>query len=1226
MGSQIRILHLEESARDAELVQARLDESGIEREVIRATSKVEFEAALSQGTYDLILCDYSLPDYDGLSALGKAKQLQPQVPVILLSGALGEDGGVECIKLGATDYLLKQRLGRLGAAVKRAIRETEERVKRLEFEKALRESEERFSNAFVHAPIGMALVTLTGHWFKVNPALCRLFGYSETELLTRKFQDLTHPDDLEENMRLLQRMLDGEISTYQMEKRYFHRHGHVVWTLLNVSLVRDPEGHPLHLIGQIQNITERKRTEDELKRYRDNLEETVKVRTVELEKRNERLAVEVNERKRTEVELRKLSRAVEKSPVMVIVTDVKGVIEYVNPEFVRSTGYSMEEAVGKNPRILNSGTHSAEFYKDMWTTIHDGKTWHGEFHNMRKNGELYWQSASIASIRDALGIITHFVSVMEDVTERKRNAQELQNAMEAAEAANRAKSAFLANMSHEIRTPMNGIIGLNYLMMQTQMTLKQKDYAGKIDSSARNLMRLINDILDFSKVEAGKVEIEKVEFGLDEVLYNLAQLTSFKATEKHLKFKIDLGSELPNRLVGDPLRLGQVLLNLASNAIKFTDHGEVAVSVAPIVTTGSSITLRFSVSDTGIGLSESQIKRIFKPFSQASSDTTRKYGGTGLGLAISTRLIELMGGTLDVHSVPNKGTTFTFSVRFDRPLIENRGTLVIQNIVAGRRALVVDSNDNSRVAMAGTLRQLSFDVVSAKSGEDALAVIKRTAESAAQGFDLVMIDFALPGLSCVDTMLRIRSELQKAIQPSIILVFNPELDDLPDTLADDEFDASLSKPVTRAALFDAIMKSIMKTAEQEKAPGSKKFDPAKNDEILQGSRVLLVEDNEINTQVACEALRLAGCVVTVACNGVEAMNCLLDHAKGQDFDVVLMDLQMPEMDGYEATRRIRAARKHEGLPILAMTADAVTMVEEQCMAAGMNDYLTKPVQFDELFKKLAHWVRSHRASPSKIVPLQKTRIHSSSGLYISVQHAASSRGATPPHGSPSTAKDKTMDHPSPSTHAKPVSGVLAVMLDIEDGIARVAGNRALYFRLLGQMNAKYNGVVNEVDATLARGEKESALRLLHSVKGVASNLGASPLAKAAVGWESCLKQDKDPKTTAASRLHFQNVLTETLIAMAAISPAAGQSQSRPSISGIQQVPLGNERELIKQLASALEKNEYEADPIARTLAAVLRSAGIGGELAQLRNAINSFNFPKAHDVLKQIAAHCNVPL
>ena len=1221
MSRPIRILHLEDSARDAELVQARLDESGIEREIVRATCKLEFERALSQGSFDLILCDYNLPDYDGLSALEASKKLHPEIPVILLSGALGEDGGVECMKLGATDYLLKQRLGRLGAAVKRALRETEERVKRLEFEKALRESEERFANAFVHAPIGMALVKLTGQWFKVNPALCRLFGYSADELLTMKFQDLTHPDDLGANLHLLEQMLAGEISTYQMEKRYFHKDGHVVWTLLHVSLVRSPDGQPLHLIGQIQDITERKRTEDELKRHHDTLEETVKIRTVELEKRHERLAVEIAERKRTEAELRKLSRAVEKSPIMVIITDVRGIIEYVNPEFVKTTGYSEEEAVGKNPRILNSGTHTPEFYNDMWTTIHAGKTWHGEFLNKRKNGELYWQSASIASILDAQGIITHFVSVMEDVTERKHNAEELQNAKEAAESASRAKSAFLANMSHEIRTPMNGIIGLNYLMMQTQMTLKQKDYAAKIDSSARNLMRLINDILDFSKVEAGKVEIEKVEFGLDEVLYNLAQLTSFKATEKRLSFKVDLSPELPNRLVGDPLRLGQVLLNLASNAIKFTERGEVAVSVVPIVTTGSGITLRFSVSDTGIGLTPQQIKRIFEPFAQASSDTTRKYGGTGLGLAISTRLIELMGGNLEVRSVPNKGTTFSFSVRFDRPSIEHKGTMLIQNIVAGRRALVIDSNDESRVTMARTLRQLSFDVVTAKSGEDALGVIKRMAENAAQGFDLVMIDFKLPGLSCVDTMLRIRSDLHNAIQPSIILVFSPESDELPDTLGEAEFDASLSKPVSRSALFDAIMKSIMKTAKQEKTPESKKFDPAKTDEILHGSRILLVEDNEINTQVACEALKLAGCVVTVACNGVEAMNCLRDSVKGQDFDVVLMDLQMPEMDGYEATRLIRAGKKHDGLPILAMTADAVTTVEEQCMAAGMNDYLTKPVQFDELFKKLGSWVRSHRASPLKVVPLQRPRAHSSSAKHLAVPYTSPARLSGTTH-----AAVRLVDNTSHSTKEKSAPAAVNGMLDIEDGIARVAGNRSLYFRLLGQMNSKYNGVVGDVDTILARGEKETALRLLHSVKGVAANLGASPLAKAAAEWESCLKQEKAPEITAASHLHFQHTLAETLKAIDAISHTAGQSQTRPAIAGTQNAPLASEHDLIQQLAGALEKNAYEADPLARTLETALASAGINDELAKLRSAINSFNFPQARDVLKRIAAHCNVSL
>ena len=1335
MTSTIRILHLEDSPLDAELINYRLKSLDRPWEVIRVTRKEEFASALTSTEFDLILCDNNLPGYDGVTALKLAKSTCPNTPVIMISGTLTEDGGVESMKLGATDYLLKERMERLVPAINRALAEAAEQHKRREAENRLIESEERFSKAFDYSSIGIALVAVDGRFMRVNHALTALVGYSAEELQAMSFQDITIPEDLEEDLRQMKRTLSGDIRSYQLEKRYFRKDGKIVWVLLSAALLLDADQQPRYFVSQIQDFTERKRAEEalreseaslnaaqtrarlgswsidlgtqnavwsaemfrltgrepalgappfsefvatfahpddresltqsfrhsattkgsrtiqfrlisgngnvrwmlatnetfcdlvgkpwrivgtlqdftesklaeeELQRYRDNLEKTVEERTAELEGRNTSLAVEIAERKRTEIELRKLSRAVEKSPIVVIITEANGTIEYVNPEFVRATGFSEEEAVGNNPRLLNSGTHSAQFFKEMYATIQSGKTWHGEFRNRRKTGELHWQSASIAPITDDAGVITHFVSVMEDVTERRRHAEELQNAKDAADAANTAKSMFLANMSHEIRTPMNGIIGLNYLLMQTKLSLKQRDYSSKIDSSARNLMRLINDILDFSKVEAGKVELERIEFSLDEVLANMLQLTSFHANEKKLSVKVETELDLPGRMIGDPLRLGQVLLNLVGNAIKFTQSGEIVVSISPVVLTSSAATLRFSVRDTGIGLTKKQIARIFEPFSQATSETTRKYGGTGLGLAISQRLIEMMGGGMDVQSVPDVGTTFSFTARFDRPLTATKPVHEIHLNVSGRRALIIDGAEDSRRILAETLTHLSFDVIWAQSGADAIEIVRQSQASARQGFDLVMVDYGIPDMTCVAITEQLRRELQKGVQPAFILVYNPDVGELPASIADAHFDATLPIPISRSTLFDAIIQSISKSSAGQKSDLTRQFDPANADEILNGSNILLVEDNAINQQIAGEALKMAGCNVTLAANGTEALACLYDTVTdNKTFDVILMDLQMPDMDGFEVTRRIRLEERFNLLPILAMTADAVTTVREQCLAAGMNDYLTKPIQFDELFSALAHWVSVRRN-----LNIENTQGAGSDSLGSKTRN---SQRAAP--------DSELLRPPSDAAHVAPLEEI--VWVDADDGVARVAGNRTLYIKLLGQLNAKYSHVADEVDAFRNRGDDAAAVRLLHTLKGVAANLGLMPLSLSASDWESGIKSKLDSEAIASVRAGFQHALAETLHAISAHMPAPVHKE--PPLFKETAGKLSDEViTSLRQLARALANNDLEASRLIRTLNDQIPDAANDDDFAQVREAVHHFNFPEALAAIRRFAARWNV--
>ena len=452
---------------------------------------------------------------------------------------------------------------------------------------------------------------------------------------------------------------------------------------------------------------------------------------------------DITERKKAEEELQKLSMVPEHNPASVVMTDLQGTIEYVNPAFSRVTGYSFDEAIGQNPRILSSGIQSPEFYQDMWKTISDGRVWKGEFANKKKSGEIYWESASISPTRNPKGEITHFVGVKEDITEKKAAEEalrtraenladarlamlnmmdDLDDAKGVAEEATRAKSDFLANMSHEIRTPMNAIIGMSHLALKTDLTLKQRDYISKVQSSSNALLGIINDILDFSKIEAGKLDMESTNFQLEDVLNNLANLVSIKAEEKGLELLFDVHKDTPTALKGDPLRLGQILINLANNAIKFTETGEIVVRVVPVEETDEKAGLQFSVQDSGIGLTEEQRGKLFQAFSQADTSTSRKYGGTGLGLTISKKLCEMMGGKIWVESVPGEGSTFIFTAVFGMHA-EKKIPLLPEPDLRGKRVLVVDDNQISRELLQDMLESMSFKVSQSASGEEAISDI-----------------------------------------------------------------------------------------------------------------------------------------------------------------------------------------------------------------------------------------------------------------------------------------------------------------------------------------------------------------------------------------------------------------------------------------------------------------------------------------------------------------------
>jgi len=1018
-------------------------------------------------------------------------------------------------------------------------------------------------------------------------------------------------------------------------------------------------------------------------------------------------------------ELKKLSTAVEQSPTSVVITDPRGTIEYVNSRFCQVTGYTVEDAVGRNPRILKSGKTPPEVYRELWKTLSSGGDWRGELLNKKKNGEEFWESASISPIKNEEGKIIHFVAVKEDVTEQKRIRESLREseeksrlllesvgegifgvdldgkvafinpaasrmlgygpeklighdvhekihhsqadgsaypkrkcpmhlthadgtehliadevlwrkdgssfpveytsmpvkkdgqvvgavvtfmditerkhmeqailtAKEKAEEATRAKSDFLANMSHEIRTPMNAVIGMSHLALKTELTPKQQDYLNKIQSSANSLLSIINDILDFSKIEAGKLDMETVEFNLDDVLDNLANLVTVKAREKEsLEVLFATSQEVPRFLVGDPLRLGQVLINLANNAVKFTESGEIVVSTELLKQAENGLTIKFSVKDTGIGLTEEQIGKLFQSFSQADTSTTRKFGGTGLGLTISKRLVNMMGGEIRVDSEPGQGTTFSFTASFGLGEGKVKKRFVLSSDLRGMKVLVVDDSDTSRNILQDILESFSFDVTPVASAEEGLEEIQQADTD--QPYELVIMDWKMPGLDGLEASEHIKNNQALGKIPAIILVTAYGREEIMQQAEQIGLDGFLIKPVSPSVLFDMIMHAFGEGIPKRSrvVERNKEIEDLKE---IQGAQVLLVEDNEINQQVAMEILQGAGLNVTVANNGQEAVNAV----KESDYDVVLMDIQMPVMDGYTASREIRkwerrlkaqgsglkeddreqmtdvrgqgtevrnqksedkedkAEYSHQtlrlapcavSLPIIAMTAHAMAGDEKKSIEAGMNDHVTKPIDPDQLFATLQKW--SKPAAERTAVP-----------------KSLASSGRSP-----------VLDTHAEPDPALPDEDELPEFLpgfDLAAGLSRLMGNKRLYRKLLVDFGAKYTETAREIRETLDATDFEQAHSLVHNLKGLAGNLEATDLQGAAVGLEKLVKGQTE-KTASSKELNQKFAELEDALEQALDSVRSlGAADEKKIIASSQEAIAAVPPELIQKVTERLK--------------------------------------------------------
>ena len=875
---------------------------------------------------------------------------------------------------------------------------------------------------------------------------------------------------------------------------------------------------------------------------------------------------------------------------IVSAANVDGEIDYANDKFCEITGYSRDELIGQNHRLLKSEEHTDAFFDSMWKTLKSGQVWHGEMKSRAKNGREFWVAATLVplvddtgepfryfairtdiserklmesrlqesngflrTLTDAMGegvyavdengectfvnpkaleilgfekfefigenthnlihhhdahdnlVVSHdcsitrtvsglsaykseseyffkksgdrfpvavnavpiasdgtyegHVAVFQDISERKEAEKALFSAKQLAEQANVAKGQFLANMSHEIRTPMNAIIGMSHLALQTNMNTQQKNYVEKIGRAAESLLRLINDILDFSKIDAGKLDVEKADFRLSDIFEELAGVLGLRAEQKQLALLFDIAPDVPPSIVGDPMRLNQILLNLCTNAIKFTEEGEIVVSLKLDTDKTGDECLHFSVRDSGIGMTEEQQANLFKSFSQADASTTRKYGGTGLGLAISKRLVELMGGEVWLVSEPEVGSDFHFTIRLEA--VDDREEQVIEENrhqkLKGLRALVVEHNSLAGEIIKNTLSNYGVEV----ELEGEASGIKRLSDAQEPSYDLVIFDTDVPTSEGVEPLDYYLAELQDADVSLMVCLnsFSGEVDESFVHSLQEKNLQFISKPLTPIRVFKALASAygwdlIRKDAEDVDDEHIKE---ALNN--LKGCKVLLVEDNAFNQEVAVELLSMNGIEVDLANNGSEA----LDFLKGNTYNGVLMDCQMPVMDGYEATRRIRENGYFAKLPVIGMSANVMQDDIDKAMASGMDDYIGKPVDPSKMFCTMAKWIRQEG-------------VHSG-GL------------------------------PEVSQVGESVECDLSrfTLIDSAKGVKRMAGNIGAYCKLLGKFANNQSDVVKQAQQLLEQNEVEAAVRTMHTLKGAAGTIGALELQALAADTENALK-------------------------------------------------------------------------------------------------------------------------
>ena len=998
-----------------------------------------------------------------------------------------------------------------------------------------------------HSPAVIYCREATGNFQPtyVSESVTKLFDITPKEYFDNPdlWKERVHPDDVPRVAAWIDQTFEG--GKRAIEYRYQRKDGSYCWVTDEQHFLCDAKGEPIEIVGSWTDITTRKEAEE--------ARETARSR---------------------------LTLLLGAAPSVIYSFTAYGDFAptFVSANIAHMLGYSPDQYM-QTPDFWRSCVHPDDLPEVEAKQVElFRKCEHlAEYRFRKKDGTYCWVSDEQHLIRDSHGRPVEVVGSWSDIDARKAAEiaaelakAELEKATAAALEASEAKSIFLANMSHEIRTPMNAVIGLSHLALKTDLTPRQRDYVLKIKSSGQHLLGIINDILDFSKIEAGKLSIENIDFDLDKVLENVGNLMSEKASAKGLELIFEVEPAVSTHFRGDPLRLGQILINFCNNAVKFTDKGEVAVAVRVLEDSPDRQLVEFSVSDTGIGMTAPQIERLFQAFEQADASTTRKYGGTGLGLAISKQLTELMGGQVSVESKLGQGSTFRFTARLGKGTATQRPRL-LQSDLRGRRVLIIDDNPHARAVLAGMLTNMTLVADEAASGEEAIGMVRQASE-AGQRYEIAFIDWQMPGLNGIETGKRILGLPDLRSPPHLVMVTAYGREEVLKQAEDSGFENVLIKPVTSSILFDTTVVALGADGERVETVQA---GPSFEIDRMRGARILLVEDNEINQEVAMGQLEDAEAFVDLAGNGEVALRMIRDN----DYDAVLMDMQMPVMDGIEATRIIRSNPRFEALPIIAMTANAMASDRILCLEAGMNDHIAKPIDPDQLFGVLLRWIRRDRDGKAAKAPA----------------------AAQPADGH---AGEAELSIPG---------------IDVRAGLKRTGSNRRRYEILLRKFAEQQAGAVTAMKKALSAGDRATAERAAHSLKGAAGTLGANALSEAAAKVETAIKSGHGVDDA----IRFLSLSHDTVLAelgVALPTESSGNGAGAPSGD-----PISVKAPLIR-LKQLLETDDGEAADFIVDAKPVLAGVLTPAEIKTLSDRVGNFDFDSALKCLSGIASRLSLNL